>query len=190
MRKPILTLLLLILSLPMASAVAKEESLALQKGREVVQLLNDALRGRLMAALKESGPSGAISVCAVDAQVLTQKLGREKGVQVKRTSLKVRNPQNAPDAYEKGLLLHLSTLAQEGKLPEETIEEGWQEGKKVFRYAKPIKVAPPCLTCHGDLEKIPVEARQVIQQNYPEDQAVGYQAGDFRGIISVTIPSE
>jgi hypothetical protein len=32
--------------------------------------------------------------------------------------------------------------------------------------------------------------RRVLSERYPEDLATGYEAGDFRGVVRVSIPAE
>jgi hypothetical protein len=55
-----------------------------------------------------------------------------------------------------------------------------------FGYVEPIYVKSLCLTCHGD--NVAPAVREVIVELYPNDEAVGFQAGDFRGMFWVTMP--
>ena len=57
-----------------------------------------------------------------------------------------------------------------------------------YRYYKPLVVVPPCLACHGDPADMEPELRSTLEALYPEDLATGYEAGDFRGLIRVSIP--
>jgi len=77
------------------------------------------------------------------------------------TSLKPLRPQNAPDTWE---ILALKSFEQ-GKPEASTIET--IEGQPYFRLMHPFKTEKNCLKCHA-------------QQ--------GYQEGDIRGGISVSIP--
>jgi signal transduction histidine kinase len=78
------------------------------------------------------------------------------------TSLKLINPQNVPDDFEKKALM----LFEEGDIKElSRIEK--VEGSSFYRYIAPLYVEKACLRCHA-------------QQ--------GYKVGDIRGAISVTIP--
>jgi len=61
--------------------------------------------------------------------------------------------------------------------------------KLVYRYYFPLKVLKLCLTCHGTPGKdIKPEVYEAIKRKYPEDKAIGYREGDFRGVVRVEIP--
>ncbi|MFQ5686236.1 MAG: DUF3365 domain-containing protein [Candidatus Scalindua sp.] len=107
------------------------------------------------------------------------------GHKLKQTSLKLRNPSNAPDEWERKVLKKLE-LAQPSKGVGfgEVIEV---DDKKTYRYMKPIYVERACLDCHGEREKVPPAIRQFLKRMYPEDQAYGYKEGDLRGGISIAI---
>jgi len=166
------------------------EEQALSKGRAAAAALNDTLREKLVASMKDSGPKGAMQVCSLQAQALTHEVAEKQGVRLGRTTSKLRNPKNAPDAWERKLLSRLEEQGREGKLPDEMFERSEVDGKKVFRYAKPLMIAPVCTRCHGDLSQIPEEVRGMLKDRYPSDQATGYKPGDLRGIVSVVIPAE
>lgn len=151
---------------------------------KAVQQLNQGMRAKLMESLKNHGPAGAIDVCALEAPVLADKLGRELGVVLKRTSLKLRNPQNAPDQAEAKVLADLSAASRSGgALPQGVTP---LPGEK-SRFYQVILVQKPCLQCHGDSATISEAVRKRLAATYPEDRATGYKEGDVRGIISVTV---
>ncbi len=110
------------------------------------------------------------------------------GYKLKQTSLKMRNPANAPDEWEKKALkiLHSSEYSK-GVGFGETLET---ENEKIYRYMKPIYVEKACLECHGEKDKIKPAIRQFLERKYPSDQAFGYKEGDIRGGISIIIPLE
>jgi hypothetical protein len=151
---------------------------------KAVQQLGQEMRKKLTESIQENGPAGAIDVCAKDAPTISSRIENELGVTIKRTSLKLRNPQNAPDATEKELLESLAAAHKAGgKLP---------QGVTVFpsdplRFYKVITVEQTCLKCHGDSTTMSEAVRKELTATYPEDKAVAYKEGDFRGIISVTV---
>ena len=110
------------------------------------------------------------------------------GHRLKQTSLKIRNPSNAPDEWEKKVL----GLMESSKY---TNGDGFGEvigtsGNKIYRYIKPIYVEKACLQCHGKKEGLRPEIRQFLEMRYPYDQAFGYKEGDLRGGISLIISLE
>ncbi|HAJ92017.1 MAG TPA: hypothetical protein DCO71_05280, partial [Gammaproteobacteria bacterium] len=110
------------------------------------------------------------------------------GWNVGRTSLKVRNPANAPDAWERSVLESFEKRKDAGEDPVkmEYYEVVRQEGVKELRYMKAIPTAKLCLACHG--ENIDSITRTRLEKLYPDDQAMGYKAGDIRGAFSISQP--
>lgn len=47
---------------------------------------------------------------------------------------------------------------------------------------------PFCVQCHGASDELAEGVADVLSEHYPEDEATGYSAGDFRGLIRVTVP--
>jgi len=175
--------------LVLAGTSSAFDSVAMEKGRSAARALNQTLRAKMMASMAEVGPSGTVAVCYYQAQALAGEVSANEGVRVRRTSLRVRNPRNAPDPFERELLVRLEKLNREGKIPPEVFEEQVTDGKRVYRYAKPLLVESMCLTCHGRGEEIPQNVRRELEVRYPDDGATGYRAGELRGIVSVIIPS-
>ena len=145
------------------------------------------LKGILINQIQTNGILQAVSVCSDTAQVLTNNFGVEKGVYIKRVSLKNRNVNNAPDDFEKMILNKFTMMQQNNELNNETeYAEIVEEGEfKYLRYVKPILVQAECLNCHGSENEIMPEVKQLISQAYPDDKAVGYKIGDLRGAVSL-----
>lgn len=57
-------------------------------------------------------------------------------------------------------------------------------GTSGWRYYRRIIVEPSCLACHGAQGDRPA----FVKQNYPQDQAYGFSAGDLRGLYAVFVP--
>jgi hypothetical protein len=139
-------------------------------------------KSELKAALIEgmqSGPAEAIDACRLKAPQIAADLSVE-GVQVGRSSQRLRNPGNAgPDWVEDVLEEWRAQSKFEAVIvPLTDTRTG---------YAEPILVAPLCLTCHGESLSPGVADR--IRALYPEDRATGYQAGDLRGAFWVEYPT-
>jgi len=157
------------------------------EAKEIVQGFFKELKGTLVSAMKEKGPAGAVDVCHTKAQEITAKHNRE-GWKVGRTALKLRNPKNAPDAWEKAVLEEFDKKISEGADPKKLVkaEIVEEDGKKVFRFMKAIPTMKPCLTCHG--EKVKEEVLAVIRKHYPQDQATGFKLGQLRGAFTLKKP--
>ncbi|MBU0678495.1 MAG: DUF3365 domain-containing protein [Verrucomicrobia bacterium] len=65
-----------------------------------------------------------------------------------------------------------------------------ENGHEYFVYYKPLIVQPICLQCHGDPETFSPAVRTILEERYPEDNAVGYRAGDLRGLIKVKMTDD
>ncbi len=155
--------------------------------REAIKGLGGALKEKLQAAMKDGGPIAALSVCNTEAPKIEKARSEASGMKVARTALKFRNPDNAPDDFEKRVMEKFIADIKGGadamKLDHAEVVE--TDGKKTFRYMKPIMTAgQPCLACHGSELKPEVSAK--IKELYPNDQATGFSAGDMRGAFTVT----
>jgi len=170
----------------------KEEKIV-KIGEDVSNRLIKKLVGEVKKAMQEGGPIGAIRTCSQKALSLTNEVEREvnHGIKIKRTSIKFRNPSNAPDKYEIEALKYFEeSYKKTGELPKYYIQKVEKDGKTYYRYYKPLVVKSFCLTCHGNEESMAKSVRDEIKRIYPNDMAVGYEVGDFRGAIRVSIPED
>ena len=128
-------------------------------------------------------------MCSERALKIAEEITRTvpEVVKVKRTSLKYRNPHDAPDSDEKEVLLFYSEKVKTGEKAPPYIVRPLNEGEGVFRFYKPIFVRKVCLKCHGDGNDVPPDVERVLRKLYPDDRARGYREGDFRGVVSVTV---
>jgi len=145
------------------------------------------LKGILINQIQTKGVVQAVSVCSDTAQVLTNNFGLQKGVYIRRVSLKNRNENNYPDDFEKKVLSKFELLKQNNELNERTEHfEIVNEGEFTYlRYLKPIMVQAECLNCHGSESDMMPEIKKLITQTYPNDKAFGYSTNDLRGAVSV-----
>ncbi len=158
------------------------------EARALAVRFQQSLQTELSAAMKDGGPVAAIAVCRTKAPLLASELSTGSGWSVRRTALKVRNPGNAPDAWETATLEEFAARLAKGADPaslerSEVVEIG---GKKTFRFMKAIRTAEPCLGCHGTSLKPDVAAK--IRELYPDDRATGFSAGELRGAFSFSRP--
>lgn len=156
------------------------------EAREKSGQLGSQLISALNEALAERGPAGGVQVCNVEAPEIAERVSGS-GFKVGRTALRVRNPANAPDAWEESVLQRFEASMKKGADPAGL--ETWQidsiDGKRVGRYMKAIPTGPQCVICHG--ESIAPELAETIDRLYPEDRATGFAPGDLRGAFTVTV---
>lgn len=159
---------------------------ALDRARGTADALSTDLGGLVMSTLQEDGPVAAIEVCSTVARRRTAEHAAA-GVEVRRVSERLRNPLNAPDEWESAELKEMARRQERGEKPGEVIAILRRGDARTLRYLRPINVAPPCLTCHGQASEIPPEVSEILRQRYPDDRAIGYRAGDLRGAVSVEV---
>jgi hypothetical protein len=146
--------------------------------------LGEVLKQLLSEELRRGGFEGAVKSCSESAQVVTEEYAHEKGMEIRRVSLKYRNRKDQPDEWESA---RLREWASGGGPPKEVFETVTENGKRYLRYLKPITIQPMCLSCHGAPEQVPAEVAALLNERYPRDKATGYKAGELRGAFSVTL---
>ncbi len=167
-------------ALLMAPAAYGAENALLEKSRQLTVEYATQLQAALQESLKSGGPAAAIGVCAELAPQIASDLSRQSGAKVRRTSLRFRNPGNAPDSWEARALERL-----ESTNGNEIFEADASGGA---RYLKAITTAGVCLACHGDALAPEIESE--LATAYPHDRARGFKVGDLRGAFSVSWPAE
>ncbi len=170
-------------------SLSLEEQQVIEIGESSAMTLIKDIKGNLQNAMEEGGAVHAVEFCNEQALPLTDQVQENlaRGLEIKRSSLKYRNPANAPDALEEEALRYFEQMLKEnGQLPQYYSQEIAETGE--HRYYKPLQAGDLCLTCHG--QEIDPAIQEVLAKHYPDDQAVGYQEGDFRGLVRVSIPAE
>lgn len=169
---------------------AKELEAALSRARGAASELAPQLMGALGEALSAGGPVKAIEVCQLRAQQIASAIGDEQRLEIGRTALRVRNPANAPDDWERGVLEGFAQQLATGSTADsleshsvETLDNGWR-----VRWMRGIVMQPLCATCHG--AELAPDLRAELARRYPEDQATGFQPGELRGAFTVSVTVE
>lgn len=156
-------------------------------------LLVQTLGGQLTEVFQSDGVIKAIDVCKEEAYEITDRIEDEIGkkVSIKRVSNKYRNPKNAPDKYEiEALAWFKDQLIKNNTLPKSYGQRIVRKNKEIIRYYKPMVVQTKCLFCHGDAETRLPDVAKRITKYYPDDKAIDYQEGDFRGLIRIEMRGE
>jgi hypothetical protein len=147
------------------------------RAQSLLQPFKTELKDALLKGL-ESGPKGAILVCKSAAPAAAARRNAD-GVEMGRTSHRLRNADNAPAKWMTPLLSAYNTGATDPHLA--VVLDDGRVG-----YVEPIYVQKPCLMCHG--ESIAPAVAEQIANEYADDRAVGFREGDFRGLFWVIIP--
>jgi len=166
-----------LLALPLISY--SDDSALLLKSRALTAEYATQLQAALLETISTSGPVAAIDVCKDRAPAIQSELARLSGANIRRTSLKFRNPGNAPDDWETVALETFASSNQKEIL--ETTAFG------ATRYMKAIPTGAVCLACHG--EQLAPAIEQALDTAYPHDRARGYSLGEIRGAFSITWPA-
>jgi hypothetical protein len=172
---------------PLEVSVSDEELLL--KADEVTALLQKRLGSQLKTAMQSGGPVAGIQVCQQIGQSLTNSINEKlDGVLVTRTSLRIRNPKNAPTTADRQVMEGwLKQVADTGggKLPQNEIVR--RDDGSVVVY-KPILTQQLCMKCHGEPATFTPELISLIKKHYPDDQATGFKEGSLRGVFKAIFP--
>ncbi len=183
MNKKINIILLLLFSTTV-QAVSEEQMIL--ESKQSIKFFAKQLKNKLQHGMKAGGPAKAILVCNTAAKEISERVSKQYGWKIARTSLKFRNSNNAPDGWEKKALQDFEQRIKNGEAVEklefsEIIEK---DNKQVFRYLKAIPTQGICLSCHGD--KLAPTVTKKLDKLYPQDQATGFKVGDIRGAFTIT----
>lgn len=162
----------------------------LEEARRIAATVPANLLAMLGAEIGKGGAEGAIEACRVKAPEMARAASEQTGWNVRRASLRNRNPKGVPDAWERTALEGFDARVARGENPAaletwQVVDEG---GRRVFRYAKALPTQPFCLQCHGDPAAMSEAVRTKLRALYPQDLAVGYSAGQVRGGLFLKKP--
>jgi hypothetical protein len=191
--KNVWVMLILVLFVAACSGQKEQKSESFDE-QKVIQACGDLisdfqakLKQELLVALAEGGPENAVSVCRMRAPIIADSFSQMIGVSIKRISLRQRNQKYRPDDFER-MVLETFAAAESSQRQIHSEITGEDCGNVQFRYFQEIRVGQPCLKCHGNPESFPPALADVLAENYPDDPAVGYNAGESRGAFAITIP--
>lgn len=163
----------------------KQKNQYLEKGKKVAEVTFKTLSGQVKGAIEKGGVSNAVQYCNLVANPLVDSISKVYSVDIRRVTFNARNPENRPKAQEKEILIRFEQEDKEGNAPWPTLDT-LDDGRIAF--FAPIYINNPlCLVCHGNPgSTISEEDYAVISKLYPEDEAIGYQLNDLRGMWSIT----
>jgi hypothetical protein len=167
---------------------SEDSAQAVERGGAIAGAIASGLVQRLQAELAAGDAAGAVDFCARAALALTDSLVAEQPgrTAVRRTSTRIRNPSNAPDDLESIALAWFDSVqATTGAVPQYLVQDA---GADEVRYYRPLIVQPFCTQCHGAVGDLAPGVQAILDERYPDDRAIGYQDGDLRGVIRVSLP--
>jgi hypothetical protein len=97
------------------------------------------------------------------------------GVEVGRTSARLRNPRNAPPPWAASWV-----AATDGRKAADVAAVAFDLGDRVG-LLRPIEIRQRCLACHAPRKELEEGTRDWLASAYPRDRALGYALGDLRG---------
>lgn len=167
----------------------EEDEIYSHRGVEIVKASNEILFATLVSGLEVEGVGNTIKFCNLKVLRLTDSLSKEFDAEIRRTSLKLRNPKNRPRDYEEDVL---DEYYEQWKKREQLMPQlkKYTDGSIVF-YVPIVLKNPICLNCHGPKDLMVTKPnKRIIDSLYPTDEAIGFNIGDFRGMWTVRFKPE
>ena len=152
------------------------------KAEQAMNELQQALLAKLTAAMASGGPAAAVGVCRTDARAIADAVAKKHGIELGRTSHRVRNPANAPRAWARMIVDGGSGAAASAEKVR-TVDLGERIG-----VLRPIGTAETCTRCHGAEDEVRRNIGATLAAAYPEDRATGFAPGDLRGWMWAEVP--
>lgn len=140
--------------------------------------LFSTLSGRLMQAMQQQGPVGAIVVCQKEATTMAADIGDSHGLKIGRTGVRLRNSNNQPPAWAESMTESKVDTPQFVKL-----------SSGAAAALLPIKLQGQCLMCHGPQGQIAPAVQDQLAKLYPDDRATGFREGELRGWFWIEMPT-
>ncbi len=159
-------------------------------GEPVIARIGSTLIFEVERTIADKGVAGAVEVLHLKNLVLpTPAPGQPRVTAIKRTSLLIRNPDNAPDAADRAALEKFKAALEDGNdLPKLLFQRlDRPDTPPEWRIYQPISTQPQCVKCHGPVESLQPEVKASLARLFPGDQAVGYPVYGWRGFIRLSL---
>ncbi len=150
-------------------------------GANITAQSQGVILAKLTSVMNENGIDGALEYCNLNVSDIMDSLSKKHKCQIRRTSLKLRNPANSPKNDDEVMILQQfhENYKQSQKLQSRLVE---RDGKHIY-YKPIVLMMETCLKCHGKPEvQVLPSTLSKIQKLYPNDQAINYELNDFRGM--------
>jgi hypothetical protein len=148
------------------------------------------MQSEVRRVLTDTAPAMAIGVMHLkDYKLPASAPGQPAVTELRRTSVHVRNPANAPDAADRAALDQIKDQLEQGEpVAKVIVQKVTRPGQPAeWRVYRPLVVIKQCLVCHGESATLAPGVLDALKVFYPHDTAVDYKEGDWRGLLRVTI---
>lgn len=170
---------LLLILINFVSCTKKQDQFEKQ-AQDLLKPFKVELKSGLQGGMKKGGPVKALHACNILAPEILEKHNL-KGYTIGRTSHKLRNPLNTPEKWLLPLLDEYVPTSMDNPGKGQVIVTD-----KFMAYVEPIYTQQVCLTCHGS--NVPDIVMEEIKTLYPQDKALDFKLGEFRGLFWVKAP--
>ncbi len=152
------------------------------RAEQAMNELQTALLGKLRSAMEAGGPAAAVEVCRTEARTIAEAVALKQGIELGRTSHRVRNPANAARPWARAIV-EGGAGAKAASQQIRVVDLGERVG-----VLRPIGTADMCTRCHGAAPDVKRNLGEALTTAYPQDRAVGFAAGDLRGWFWAEVP--
>ena len=167
-------------AIALVATVVLAQSPETARGSQILAPYKKGLKEALQSGLSR-GLVEAIQACQIQAPKIAESLSHD-GIRVGRTSHRLRNPANTPPYWVEPILAEYVASISDREPRSVSLS------RERLCYVEPIIVQPQCLACHGELLNEDISMQ--INKLYPQDQAVGFKAGELRGVLWTEYPVE
>ena len=152
------------------------------KAEQAMNELQQALLAKLRTTMESGGPAAAVEVCRTEARAIAETVAKKQGIELGRTSHRVRNPANAPRPWARAIV-EGSAGVQSAAERIRVVDLGERVG-----VLRPIGTADMCTRCHGAEGDVRRNLGGALAAAYPQDRATGFSPGDLRGWMWAEVP--
>ena len=152
------------------------------KAERAMNELQRTLLATLKTAMENGGPAAAIEVCRSDARTIADAVANTQGIDLGRTSHRLRNPANAPRPWARAVVERSAGVKAAAERLR-VVDLGDRVG-----VLRPIGTADMCVRCHGPADDVRRNLGDALAAAYPQDRATEFAPGDLRGWMWAEVP--
>ncbi len=159
-------------------------------GERTLDQAGVAMLAEVRRVLPNTTPAMAIGVLHLkEYQLPAATPGKPTVTELRRTSLKVRNLANTPDAPDLAALETIRHQLEEGDpVAKVLVQKVTLPGRPPeWRVYRPLGIMKQCLECHGSAGELAPGVQDALKIFFPHDEAVDYKSSEWRGLLRVSI---